>query len=531
MTGKRSVIVTALAIVGASLLVAQAPPTPELPFLPEARETFRIGIAELIAEGVPPERRFVTTTLPILAYDSLREIEAREMDGNELEAFAEQRLISARRAAASQLAEAVAARDALLFQDEANEQAREEAVEAVADARVSWVALAEARASDLVAGGGASSDRGMPTPDGSPGIRADEPADPPTATRPVEFLDLHEAGQLLPAPLATILDNPLVGLDAPAANEAPELLRLADEQDLDYLVFGFAEQRAGYIVVDLYGYHRALDIVELLSRTTRLAEEIGDDAQPIADEAATTLLGRDYARLVIRSDRSDASIRVNGELLGFGEATLRYAEAGEYSVEIDAADSEPVRRVVQLDAGDRETITVEMVARAGNLVRLRSSPSDAAVYVDSVWVGQTPLEYEFPLANSSVRLRKPGYLESRFVVGPDSPATVSRALLREDIDWTVELEQARDSFYQSFAFFVVSLPVTIVLRGSYLNLETAILSGGTAIDDDRRSELVRQANTLYWATWGSVFVNVGLLVNVAINIIDYVRVGEGAHNQ
>jgi hypothetical protein len=151
--------------------------------------------------------------------------------------------------------------------------------------------------------------------------------------------------------------------------------------------------------------------------------------------------------------------------------------------------------------------------------------------VDSVWVGETPLSYEFPPGNASVRFRKPGYLESRFVVGPDSPPVVSRALIRDDVDWTVELKQARDGFYQSFSLFVLSVPATIVLRGSYLNLENAIIAGNASLDTDRRNELVRRANSLYWASWGSFLVNAGLLVNVVINVIEYVRVGEGAHNQ
>ncbi len=520
-----------LTLGGLALLAAQVPDTSELPYLPEPRETFRVGIAELIAKGVPAERQFVTTTLPILVYDSLRAVDEREMGEAELEAYAEERLAVARRAGAKALAEAVATRDALLFQDEASQERLEEATDAVAVARRTWLRLSDAEAADLASSRGEPTAPSEASTEGSPGIRADEPADPAVESRPIEFLALHEAGQLLPAPLATVLDNPLVRPNEQLINESPELARLAEEHDLDLLIFGFAEQRAGYVVLDLYAYHRMLDEVELLSQTTRLAEEIGDDAELVADEAAELILGRPWARLAVRADRSDASVRINGELVGFGEGVLRYAEAGEYSVEIEASGSEPIRQLVQLDADQNRTIVVEMEEVEGNLVRLRSSPSEAAVYIDSVWVGETPLVYVFPIANASVRLRKPGYLESRFVVGPDSPPVVSRALIRDDVDWTEELKEARDGFYQSFSLFVLSVPATVALRGSYLNLENAIIAGGTNLDNDRRNELVRQANSRYWASWGSFLLNAGLLVNVVINVIDYVRVGEGAHNQ
>jgi hypothetical protein len=131
-----------------------------------------------------------------------------------------------------------------------------------------------------------------------------------------------------------------------------------------------------------------------------------------------------------------------------------------------------------------------------------------------------------------VRLKRDGYLESQFVVGSDTPELVSRALLRDDIDWTQELNDARGGLYESLSYFVLSVPVTGVLWGGFLNVQGLLLGGASGgINESRQLELQQFGNTLYWSSLGSVLINAGLLVNVVINVIEYVRVGEGAHNQ
>jgi hypothetical protein len=187
---------------------------------------------------------------------------------------------------------------------------------------------------------------------------------------------------------------------------------------------------------------------------------------------------------------------------------------------------------VTTDSMETEYVDVELVPSTGRVVRLESSPAGAYVYVDSVYAGTTPMSYNFTRMPALVRIQADGYLESRFVVDGQSPETVARALLRDSTDWTVEIEERRSRFYRSLSWFVVSVPVTLALRGGYLNVSGAFppFDDGT-LTAEERAGFARLGNILYWSSLAGVMVNVGLFANTVLDIRDYIQVGEGSHNQ
>lgn len=461
--------------------------------LPGPREEFRVGFAELQTASLPPERRFIAATFPRLLYEELRTSKSRLLSRVELNAYLSQRIADARESAGRRLTAAVDARDLLLFRPEVTAEQRERAQHEVLQARAEFQALEDAN------------------------ISATEGQE-----RPVAFLSEVESGRLLP-PIQFAQGRVPVSSAVHAT---------AEESDLDYLIFGLAEEQAGYTIVDIYGYHRFLESVELLTRTTRLSEEVGEDAPAVADEMASLLLGREWATLLVVSERPDAAIRVNGELVGFGRAEVRYAKPGEYSVSARVAGFERVTEQIALSSGERTVVTLEFLRSEGQRTTLRSSPTGADVYVDSLWVGRTPLVYPFPSGSSVVHIRSAGYLESRFMVDAESPPVISRALLTEQIDWTVELREQRDEFYRALGYFVLSVPVTVLLWGGYQNvLGTRASPDLSLLPPQEDARLVQLGNTFYWSALGGFAVNTGLFINMIINLLDYVAVGEGAHNQ
>lgn len=459
--------------------------------LPPPREQFTVGVSELSTQSLAGDRGFVGTTFPRLLYEELRSIDERLISPTELEAYLDARRKRALSDAGAELTAAVDARDALLFAADAGSNG---------DTRQRVVAAREEF--DLL-----SSIR----------FRAEEPA-----RRPVAFpLELGDETLLPP-----------IDFTAAGAASRADLVRITEKHDLDYLLFGRAEEQAGYIIVDIYGYHRFRDTVSLLSSTIRLAEEIGLDARPVADELAEALLGRPWSTLRVRSEHSNVAIRVEGELAGLGDVTLRYLLPGTYEIRATRSGFAPESRAVTLVSGETTDVDIALDERVVREVMLRSSPSNANVYVDSIWVGTTPLSYEFPLGSSVVQLRRDGFLESRFVVDGQSPPSISRALLSAQIDWTDELREQRDEFYRALGFFVVSVPVTMLLWGGYQNvLGTRASPDLPSLPPEEDLRLVQLGNTLYWSALGGLAVNVGLFVNVLFALFDYVAVGEGAHNQ
>jgi hypothetical protein len=474
-----------------------------LDVLPDARPAVRVGIAELLVPqtaGPRDEARIAAVTFPRLLYESLAAIDERDRDGEEQRAYAARRLSEAMRDAAVRLSSAVTARDRLLFDRAVDDERRESADEAVTLAR------------ELLAV-----------------LEATDPADIPTdATRSLAFWDGHDEGRLLAVPGRSDDD----AATAAGAPRTDELIALTESEDLDLVLWGTVEEIEGYLAIDLFLFHRFLEASAAAGGTVARPEDVGLEAPVVARESAGALLGRPYARLEVVADDPDASITVNGKLRGFGEAVAPYLRPGRHELYVEAEGSRPVHREVDLQPDETVVERVELEPLSARAVRLQSSPAGANVYADSVWVGRTPLEHRFPAAPTVVRLRRDGYLESRFVVDADSPAVVTRALLPATIDWSEELRQERDDFYRALTWFVVSLPFTVVLNGGYESVRGAFPPDGTGtLTDAERARLARLGNIFYWSSVGSTLVNVGLFINLAITVFDYVEVGEGPHNQ
>ncbi|MBU8912711.1 MAG: PEGA domain-containing protein, partial [Spirochaetales bacterium] len=243
-----------------------------------------------------------------------------------------------------------------------------------------------------------------------------------------------------------------------------------------------------------------------------------------------------WGSVYVQTDVNDAAIFVDGELVGFRQASARYLSPGDVAIEVTATGYPTERRTARVTDRQTTEVVFQMEPVVRHVVRIESAPAGADVYADSVWAGRTPFELSVSDAPLVVRLRRDGYLESRFVLTSDSPDRVARALLPGSLSWAEEIAQKRDGFYRSLTWFVLSVPVTIILDGAFQSIESAYPSDDVyaALPAEEREKLVpfaRLGNIFYFASGGAVLVNLGLLVNVGINLFEYLDVGEGAHNQ
>ncbi len=478
---------------------AEALPESVAALLPGGRENLRVGIARLSGERLSQEARNAAETFPRLLYEQIGEIDERDLSAEELDAYATVRLRAARRTAATRLRAAVAARDRLLFEPSAAGPAARSAARVRLERAES--AVRDARAVLEL-------------------LDATEPADVRTAPRrPLVYWAGHEAGRLL------------------SLDSTPQALAVSE--DLDLLVWGTIEEIEGYLAVDLFIYHRFLDRTMPAGSTIARPEDLSADTPLVAGEIARAVLGRDYATLVVETQgadattetAADAAIRVSGTLHGFARAEARFLRPGAHEIRVELGDRASVR-VVELAPGERRVERVEPPSVVSRAVRLQSSPAGADVYADSVWVGRTPLLHEFPASPTIVRMGREGYLESRFVVDAESPDVISRALLPDTIDWTEELRASRDGFYQSLTWFVLSVPVTVLLHGGFESVRAAFFAPeSTELSPEELERLARRGNILYWSSIGARLVNAGLFVNLLVSVFDYFAVGEGPHNQ
>ncbi len=492
-----SILATYALIPLASVAAESAVSQTVLEALPAARDTVRVGIAELSVASPGAESRIAATTFPRLLYEALSDIDERDLGDEERSAYVASRLRRAIDDAATRLKNAVAARDQLLFAAASRDAAPQDVRAALARREQAAAVVAEARAL-------------------YDELRSTDPAlVPAEAVRPLVFWDGHEEGRLLAR-----------------AGDADALAALALEEDLDLVLFGTVEEIEGYLAIDMFVYHRFLESSSPAGGTIARPEEIGLDAPLVADAAAEVLLGRAYATLEVVTGDPDAAVAVDGVLRGFGSVRAPYLRAGTHRILVGASGRPSVAREVDLAAGDVRVERIELPAATARTVRIQSSPAGANVYVDSVWIGTTPIEHDFRATSAIVRLRRDDYLESRFVIDASSPAVVNRALLPASIDWSEEIRDRRDGFYSALTWFVVSVPITLLLNGGFESVRGAFPPPGSdTLPADELERLARLGNIFYWSSIGGVLVNAGLFANLLISIFDYIEVGEGAHNQ
>jgi hypothetical protein len=307
---------------------------------------------------------------------------------------------------------------------------------------------------------------------------------------------------------------------------------LAQEHSADFVIGGALEEREGYVFLEMEGYNAITRERVSLGGTAGRVEEIYDLLDPVVDEIATLLLGRAWGRLEVATGLDDALILVEGQAAGFGRAALSYLEPGNTKVRILLSGEQVYETDVVVEPFGSVLVAPELALPEGEQITLVSDPPGADVYVDSIWTGRTPLLLDRPLTPTAAILSKEDYLRGRVLLGPGSPEIVNKPLVEDIVDWGEEIQMRRDRFYRSLGWFVVSLPLPILLNGMYSNVASLYVDGRPpGLTDNASDELVGRANTLLWATRGTAALSAGLFVNMTVQLGRYIRAGQSFHER
>jgi len=116
-------------------------------------------------------------------------------------------------------------------------------------------------------------------------------------------------------------------------------------------------------------------------------------------------LARKY-NLTVKSSPSGASLYIDGAYVGQTPITLNL-ESGRHKILLRAEGYEDYTDTIYLYSN--KTVNISLVAKNAYL-KVKSDPGDASVYIDGVYVGQTPLSLTLLSGKHSVKIIKEGYL-------------------------------------------------------------------------------------------------------------------------
>ncbi len=289
-------------------------------------------------------------------------------------------------------------------------------------------------------------------------------------------------------------------------------LRYAEEKGVHVLIWGRLEEVQGFLYLEIYVFDRVLQKNIFTYKEGGSREDLYKYFDDAEKQLITVLLGREWAALLVTVTPQNAYIKINDDFKGLGTVDLKFMEPGPVTIDISSPGYISETREVELAPFESASCEVTLTESVHEDLFIQSYPPLANVYIDSLWIGKTPLIIEKPFVISKLLIKKEDYGDYFTRIGPQSPGTIEIGLVRSYIDKTEYQEKMALNFYNSFGAFLISVPFTL-------------FSYGLSYDYDNAGFPDKGRFFFYTYRWG-VFINCVLFATTIYDLIIYIRAGD-----
>jgi hypothetical protein len=446
----------------------------------DARERWIVGFAVLEGEGLASADAWLAWSIPLMLRDQLAGLGTHAIDGDGRTAIARAAIARERRALLTSIDGLRRARDAAgLGETRSATAASPTPGDALAEAmeRLAWLDSLDPSAVDV--------------PD----------------VKPVAVKEGSEPGLLLAAPFGS-------------RGEA------AAREDVDLLVGGSVREASGYFLVDLWAWDAARESVVYTWRDAATRGELYGRLAEGGRGLAGVLLGRPWASLEVTVRPPGATVLVDGQPAGAGQSRFDDLEPGRHEIRVSAPGHREEVRNVELAAESTTVLEVALEALDLGAISVVSDPPGADALLDAVWQGRTPLDIPRPDERARLVVSLPEGLEAALTVGPSSPANLSISLANADMRLDERQKAARDRFYGSFGWLVLSLPVPFYTYNWAYDwaIEANRLAGRGELSAALRAADISYG--FYYAYLGGLGVSVAIAGWTVYNIVRYIKAAD-----
>ena len=263
----------------------------------------------------------------------------------------------------------------------------------------------------------------------------------------------------------------------PAPRFSP--LQAAREADLDLLITGELEEVDGVLFLRIRAVDRNLERQVLSLRDVVRGERLDDTLAAAERQLAELLVGEPWGTLTVAPTPAQSAVYVDGVFAGLGVVELPYQVLGPHTVRVTAPGHEPLERTVTL-AGSAYTLAPVLEPLAPRPVTIVSEPPGAALYLDSRYLGTTPLQVTASARPARVLVRLEGYRDAALVLRSDSASALRIDLVRDAYDLAQFQQEQRDRFYVHFGSAVLSLAGPMILFSAAGEAGQRVAAGGSA---------------------------------------------------
>ena len=303
----------------------------------------------------------------------------------------------------------------------------------------------------------------------------------------------------------------------PAPRFSP--LQAVREADLDLLITGDLEEVDGVLFMQIRALDGNLERQVLSFRDVVRAERLDDTLAEVERQLAELLLGEPWGTLTVVPTPAQSAVYVDGAFAGLGVIELPYQVLGPHTVRVTAPGHEPLERAVTLAAGG-STLAPVLKPSAPSPVTVLSEPPGATLYLDSRYLGITPLQVAASERPARVLVRLEGYRDAALVLRSGSASPLRVDLVPDEYDLAQFQQEQRDRFYVHFGTAVLSLAGPLILFSAAGEAGQRVAAGGSGGADH---------GVLIGGGIASLMVSGALLVRAVAALGDYLAAaGDGA---
>ncbi len=328
--------------------------------------------------------------------------------------------------------------------------------------------------------------------------------------------------------------------------EQTEILSIGSTADLSLISEKLSSQELLYFTVDpldrfvvvtLYSYIDVFQKSERILQTVVVPSDVQQLITSISKTVQSAVLGVPSAslRVQVKSDEKtvldEAKILLDGEIVGFGEVYLSVIPSGLHTITVIHNDiiknevfkvekKESIVRTILFDTRKEDTITV------------LTTPSEAKIYVNSEWVGNSPVVLPRSSLPRQLEVVQAGFKSKRFTLNDLSPEVIRFTLEQTDSTPLAErLKKERDDVYLSFAVMGASLLPPLLFYSLYLNEVNSISASQSSVAPSSFVEPAIRRDAFFYTTIGVSAIAVSAIIWLSIEFFEYLKVADEYHGR
>jgi len=332
---------------------------------------------------------------------------------------------------------------------------------------------------------------GVSSPGGpSPGVSSPD-------IRRVVFWEGHSSGRLIEA-----------GADPGS---------VCSREKLDYLVLWEAGEVSGYLRIRMTGWNAVLSRPDFTYTAYCPVDDIPAAAAELSRGLVRAAAGVPSSRLVFTVDPPESRIRVDGRLLAPGRRSLRVYEEREHLVSLELGAGTREEYSVRSEFGKDVELSVRLEPPDPETVLVETDPPGASLHLDGIWAGTTPGPALVFGSARVARLTLPGFQDEYRVIEPGTEGPVLVPLREAETGGTSLFERRKERFYRALGGLAVSLPVTLLSYGVYLQ------SSALHMEYPADEAFARRKDTSLAVFAISTGITAGLLTGAAVRLVKYIQ--------